>query len=377
MIKLENVTKVYPDGTEAVKELNLEVGEGEFCVLLGPSGCGKTTTMKMINRLIPITEGRIYVNGQDTTALDENELRRSIGYAIQEIGLFPHMTVGQNIATVPRLLKWPKDKCRRRAAELLELVGLTPPDQFIDRFPAELSGGQRQRVGVARCLGADPPILLMDEPFGAIDPITREKLQNEFLKIQQKLKKTIVFVTHDLNEAIKMGDKIALMREGSLVQYDSPAAILSQPNDRFVREFVGADRALKGLRLMRVREVMRTSPPTVRPGDSVEAARKEMDRAKRNWAVVVEEGGKFLGWVNREDLGDGASVEEVMMPPSTTADELTFLNEGLSLMLMTAIGNLAIVDDAGKLKGVLTFDAIRNVLGELYSEGEPAEGVGE
>jgi len=244
VIRLDKVIKVYPDGTEAVKEVSFEVGEGEFCVLLGTSGCGKTTTMKMINRLIPITEGNIYIDGVDNTKMEENELRRNIGYAIQEIGLFPHMTVGQNIETVPVLKGWPKAERKKRAEQLLELVGMDS-DEFIDKYPSELSGGQCQRVGVARALGADPPILLMDEPFGAIDPITRVRLQDEFLKIQQEIKKTIIFVTHDIFEAIKMGDKIALMNEGRLVQYDTPADLLHRPKNEFVENFVGADRAIK------------------------------------------------------------------------------------------------------------------------------------
>lgn len=244
MIRLDNLTKVYPDETEAVKEVSLEVGKGEFCVLLGPSGCGKTTTMKMINCLTPITAGNIYIDEVDNTKIDENELRRNIGYAIQQIGLFPHMTVGQNIETVPVLKGWPKAKRRQRAEELLELVEMDP-GEFIDKYPNELSGGQCQRVGVARALGVDPPILLMDEPFGAIDPITRARLQDEFLKIQQAIKKTIIFVTHDIYEAIKIGDKIALMKEGRLVQYDTPVNLLYRPKNEFVENFVGADRAIK------------------------------------------------------------------------------------------------------------------------------------
>lgn len=244
MIKLDKVTKVYPDGTEAVKNVSFEVSKGEFCILLGTSGCGKTTTMKMINRLIPITSGRIYIDGVDNTKMNENELRRNIGYAIQEIGLFPHMTVGQNIETVPELKGWPKMERRQRAEELLKLVEMDPTE-FIDKYPNELSGGQAQRVGVARALGADPPVLLMDEPFGAIDPITRAGLQDEFLKIQQEIKKTIIFVTHDIFEAIKMGDKIALMNEGRLVQYDTPTNLLHKPSNKFVENFVGADKAIK------------------------------------------------------------------------------------------------------------------------------------
>jgi len=244
VIRLDNVTKVYPDGTEAVKEMSFEVGKGEFCVLLGTSGCGKTTTMKMINRLIPITGGNIYIDGVDNAKMDENELRRNIGYAIQEIGLFPHMTVGQNIETVPVLKGWPKAQRKERVEQLLELVGMAPKE-FIGKYPSELSGGQRQRVGVARALGADPPVLLMDEPFGAIDPITRTKLQDEFLNIQQEIKKTIIFVTHDIFEAIKIGDKIVLMKDGRLVQYDTPTNLLYRPQNKFVENFFGADQAIK------------------------------------------------------------------------------------------------------------------------------------
>jgi len=245
MIKLENVTKVYPDGTEAVKDVSFEVANGEFCVLLGTSGCGKTTTMKLINRLIPLTGGKIYIDGVDNTQMNPNKLRRNIGYAIQEIGLFPHMTVEQNIETVPSLKGWPKAKRRRRAKELLKLVELEPAE-FIGKYPNELSGGQAQRVGVARALGADPPVLLMDEPFGAIDPITRTGLQDEFLKIQRAIKKTIIFVTHDIFEAVKMADRIALMNEGKLVQYDTPENLIHRPRNQFVRDFVGSDKAIKG-----------------------------------------------------------------------------------------------------------------------------------
>ena len=269
MIKLQEVKKIYPDGTKAVKGVTFEVKEGELCVLLGPSGCGKTTTMKMINRLIPITEGDIYIDGTNNKEMDENELRREMGYAIQEIGLFPHMTVEENISTVPKLKKWSAEESEERSRKLLDLMGMDP-DEFIDKYPTELSGGQRQRVGVARSLGADPPIMLMDEPFGAIDPITRDRLQDEFLKIQEEIKKTIVFVTHDINEAIKMGDKVALLKDGELIQYAPPAELLAAPKNRFVRDFVGSDRTLKSLRLMRVEEAMKQSPRVVREDDDDE-----------------------------------------------------------------------------------------------------------
>lgn len=369
MIKLDKVTKVYPDGTEAVKEVSLEVDEGELCVLLGPSGCGKTTTMKMINRLIPITSGKIYINGVDNTKIDETELRRDIGYAIQEIGLFTHMTVGQNIETVPALKGWSKAERRRRAEELLELMRMNP-DEFIDKYPNELSGGQRQRVGVARALGADPPILLMDEPFGAIDPINRVELQSEFLKIQQKIKKTIIFVTHDIYEAIKMGDSIALMKEGRLVQYDTPANLLYRPKDEFVEGFVGADRALKGLQLLRVKEVMTSSPPTVKVEERVEAVRKRMEQEGVDSLAVVENDGKFMGWVGMSDLSKGETVKDIMTPSNTTFTVNTVLNEALSVMLSSGLKALPIVGEDNRLEGVLTFDAIQKTLHEAAQAGE-------
>ncbi len=369
MIKLDTVTKVYPDGTEAVKEMSFEVDKGELCVLLGTSGCGKTTTMKMINLLIPITEGKIYIDGVDNTQMDENELRRNIGYAIQEIGLFPHMTVRQNIETVPVLKGWTKAERSKRAEELLELVGMDS-GEFIDKYPSELSGGQCQRVGVARALGADPSILLMDEPFGAIDPITRVRLQDEFLKIQREIKKTIIFVTHDIYEAIKMGDKIALMNEGRLVQYDTPANLLYKPKNEFVENFVGADRALKGLQLIRVKEIMSSSPPTVKADEKAEAAKGRMEREGIDWLVVVNDDGKFLGWVDQADLEKGEVVREIMKPPGAAATVDTVLNEALSLMLSSKLNTLAIVDGDNRLRGVLSFDAIQKALSEIAQRRE-------
>jgi osmoprotectant transport system ATP-binding protein len=363
MIRLEKVTKIYPDGTEAVREVSFEIDRGELCVLLGPSGCGKTTTMKMINRLIFPTSGRIYIDGTDNSSIDENELRRNIGYAIQEIGLFPHMTIGENIATVPALKGWPKAKRRKRAKELLELLRMTP-DGFIDKYPRELSGGQRQRVGVARAFGGDPPILLMDEPFGAIDPITRVNLQNEFLKIQQELQKTIIFVTHDIHEAIKMGDKIALMKGGRLVQYAPPAELLYGPKDEFVADFVGADRGLKGLQLIRTKEVMWRSPRTAKPDEEVKAVRDRMEREGIDWLAVIDNEGRFTGWVVSSDLERGQKVREIMTTSAISATRNAVLSEALSLMLTSGLNVLAIVDQHDRLEGVLTFQAIQEALRE-------------
>jgi osmoprotectant transport system ATP-binding protein len=256
MIKFRGVSKTYPGSDRpVVNDLSFEILEGEICVLVGPSGCGKTTTMRMVNRLIEPTEGEILIDGEPNTAMSGTQLRRKIGYAIQQIGLFPHRTIAENIATVPNLLNWDKQRIKERVDELLELVGLDT-FEYRDRYPAELSGGQQQRVGVARAMAADPPIMLMDEPFGAVDPITRERLQDEFVSIQQDIKKTIVFVTHDIDEAIKLGDKIAILKQGGfLAQYDTPENILSNPNSEFVASFVGSDRILKRLSLTRVGEM--------------------------------------------------------------------------------------------------------------------------
>ena len=363
MIKLENVTKVYPDGTKAVDNVNLEVNEGEICVFLGPSGCGKTTTMKMINRLIPITSGTILINGRDNKQLKASDLRRDIGYAIQEIGLFTHMTVGQNIETVPVLKGWSKEKRQQRVEELLALVRMDPVD-YMNKYPAELSGGQRQRIGVARALGADPPILLMDEPFGAIDPINRVELQTEFLKIQEEIRKTIIFVTHDIYEAIKMGDRIALMKEGKLVQYDTPTNILYRPKDEFVEGFVGADRALKGLQLLRVKDVMNRDIPTVTLDDNVDTARHHLFETAGDFLAVVDRQRKFIGWIKAVGLEGQRTVKNAMEESSITTSDSAVLNEALSVMLASRFRSLPVIDSAGKLQGILTMDAIQETLHE-------------
>jgi osmoprotectant transport system ATP-binding protein len=302
MIEFREVSKTYP-GTETsvVNDLSFEVLDGEVCVLVGPSGCGKTTTMRMVNRLIEPTEGEILIDGKPNTSMSGTQLRRKIGYAIQQIGLFPHRTIADNIGTVPVLVGWEKSRIKDRVNELLELVGLDP-DDYRDRYPAELSGGQQQRVGVARALAADPPIMLMDEPFGAVDPITRERLQDEFLNIQKDIRKTIVFVTHDIDEAIKMGDKIAILKQGGvLAQYDTPENILSNPNSEFVSSFVGGDRVLKRLSLTRVGE-MDLEPanggtdglPRISDTLTVKDALSELIGSGQSKAVVELEGQKRL-----------------------------------------------------------------------------------
>jgi osmoprotectant transport system ATP-binding protein len=369
MIELKHVSKIYPDGTKAVEDVSFTVEEGELCVLLGPSGCGKTTTMKMINRLIPMTDGRIFLNGADVTQINENELRKEIGYAIQEIGLFPHMTVGENIAVVPELKGWAKEKRRDQARKLLEMVRMAP-DEFVDKYPRELSGGQRQRVGVARALGADPSVLLMDEPFGAIDPITRVDLQNEFLKIQQDIKKTIVFVTHDIYEAIKMGDKIALMNKGRLIQYETPFNVLFHPRDEFVADFVGADRALKGLQLLRTKEVMRKSHPVAKANEKIVDLRKRLEKENVFHEIpVTDENGRFFGWLNLGAL-EGEIVGDALVAKGATASVNTVLDEALSIMLRGRCKALAITDSNNNLQGLLTFEDIQKALAEADERGE-------
>jgi osmoprotectant transport system ATP-binding protein len=304
----DEATKVYP-GREgaAVDHLSLIVPAGEICVLVGPSGGGKTTALKLVNRLIPLTSGYIRIDGKQIGDYDVTELRRSIGYVIQQVGLFPHMTIEGNIGTVPRLLGWDRKRIRERVGELLELVGLDP-DSDRRRFPAELSGGQRQRVGLARALAANPSLMLMDEPFGAIDPIVRARLQDEFLRLQHELRKTVVFVTHDIDEAIKVGDRIAILREGGrLAQYDTPQRILEHPVDDFVADFVGRDRALKALSLRTLGE-LELAPssgdglPRLAAVTNLRVALAVLIAEHREALVVVGADGDALGVVKREDL---------------------------------------------------------------------------
>ena len=313
MITLDGLTKQYPGTAQpAVDHISLTIPKGEVCVLIGPSGCGKTTTMRLINRLIEPSGGTIELQGRDVTHMDAVELRRGIGYVIQQVGLFPHLTIAENIATVPRLLGWDAARTDKRIDELLELVALAPVT-YRDRFPRDLSGGQKQRVGVARALAADPPVMLMDEPFGAIDPITRTRLQDEFLRIQARLKKTVVFVTHDLDEAIRMGDRIAILREGKVVQYDTPEAILARPANAFVEEFVGQDRALKRLSLYTVESRMgpvasvADDAPRLRADTTLRDALSALLGARSELALVLDPSGAALGTLRLEDVHAAAA----------------------------------------------------------------------
>ena len=371
MITLENVTKIFP-GTKipAVDDLSLEVKKGEICVLVGPSGCGKTTTMKMINRLIEPTKGKILVNNDDITSVDPIRLRRGIGYVIQEIGLFPHMTIEDNIATVPKELKWPREKIKERVHELMVLVGLDP-ELHGQRRPSALSGGQRQRVGVARAMAADPPVLLMDEPFGAVDPITRGRLQNEFLRLQERIKKTIVFVTHDIDEAIKMGNKIAAMREGKMVQYADPEELLSTPKDEFVAKLVGRNRSIKRLHLIRAQAALQKSVASVGQGESLERIKHYVADSPMNVVMVLDDQKRLQGVISQQDvqkkslreLGkkDVIASDLCQELPNYASSDAT-LNDVLSVMLNFGEGYVAVVDEKERFQGIITLGDILEVV---------------
>ncbi|GGO21697.1 ABC transporter ATP-binding protein [Microbispora bryophytorum] len=332
MITFEDVTKRYRDGTVAVDGLSLEASTGAITVFVGPSGCGKTTSLRMINRMIDATSGRITLDGQDVREIDPPTLRRGIGYVIQQAGLFPHRKIVDNVATVPYLLGWSKKKARSRAMELLELVGLDPA--LAGRFPFQLSGGQQQRVGVARALAADPPVLLMDEPFSAVDPIVRASLQDELLRLQLELRKTIVFVTHDIDEAVKLGDTVAVMRVGGrLAQMAGPATLLTEPADDFVREFLGRDRGIRRLSFISAKE-MRLSPS---PSD-----------------LVIDEDGRALGW----RTADGLAAYGTFNP------ETDSLRVALDAALLSPNGTAVAVDEEGRVRGVAGRDSIDKLLGE-------------
>ncbi|MEE8412918.1 MAG: ABC transporter ATP-binding protein [Dehalococcoidales bacterium] len=360
MIRLEQITKRYGD-TLAVDQLSLEINEGEVCVLIGPSGCGKTTTLRMINRLIEPTAGQIFINGQDTSRIKVEKLRLSMGYAIQSVGLFPHMTVGENISVVPHLLHWEKDRIAARVIELLKLVGLKA-EEYTGKYPGQLSGGEAQRIGVARALAVDPPILLMDEPFGAVDPLTRQRLQSQLVRIQQEIKKTIIMVTHDLDEAIRMADRIAIMESGRLVQYDTPEAILSAPINRFVRNFIGADRALKRISRISIQKY-------IRPAEFINintSPNQVMAEAKKyRWLWVIDDNRQLIGWVDRDSLPGAASIEEVMNREEageiSLMDNAT-LRDALSQMLGLGFKYIPVIDDANQIIGELALEDIEEAM---------------
>ncbi len=369
MIELQRVTKIYPGSDHpAVDGVTLTIPDGEICIFIGPSGCGKTTLMRMINRLLPITSGKILVGGKDIHSMDPIHLRRGIGYVIQQIGLFPNMTVRDNIAVVPKLLGWSQKRIDDRVDELLTLVNL-PPDMFRFRFPRELSGGQAQRVGVARAMAADPPYMLMDEPFGAIDPINRAVLQDEFLKIQEKLKKTIIFVTHDIDEAIKMGDRICLLRDGRLEQYGTPDELLTQPKNDFVKSFVGADRALKRLNLLNVTDAMLPDPIHCHVNDQAADVHRYMAQENLSYLLVVDDHKVLKGYVSHRDVTEfNGPVGKLVRPMTLTVTPDRNLKDALSKMLQYDLGILCVVDDRGRLQGVLNSRTLLKTVGDTYDD---------
>jgi osmoprotectant transport system ATP-binding protein len=373
-VEFRSATKRYAGASvPAVDALSVDVPAGDICVLVGPSGCGKTTALRMVNRMVEITEGDIVIGGRSVRERSPAELRREIGYVIQQIGLFPHLTVADNIATVPRLLGWDRERIDARVAELLGVIGIDPA--IAGRFPSQLSGGQQQRVGVARALAVNPGLMLMDEPFGAVDPINRERLQNEFLRLQAELRKTILFVTHDIDEAIKMGDRIAILREGGhLAQYATPAELLMAPADNFVEDFVGADRALKRLSLMRVADIDLWRAPLAFVGQSSVEVRAKLDGAEVPHVLVIDSERRPIGWMSDADL----AAETVPARPDTSPDPFVELDDvmrdALSDLLQAETRYAPVVDAEGRIAGVLSVEIISEFLtsDEALTEEHPA-----
>jgi osmoprotectant transport system ATP-binding protein len=361
-VSYRDVTKRYPgQTTPAISNLSLEVPAGDICVLVGPSGCGKTTAMRMVNQTVEITEGDILIGDTSVRDRDPTELRREMGYVIQQTGLFPHRTIADNIATVPSLLGWDRDRTRKRVDELFEVIGLDPA--LGDRFPSQLSGGQQQRIGVARALAADPPVMLMDEPFGAIDPINRERLQNEFLRLQAEIQKTVLFVTHDIDEAIKMGDRIAILKQGGhLAQYATPAELLMAPADDFVEDFVGADRALKRLALMRVRDINLWEAPLAFVGQSTAEVRSKLEGAEVPHALVVDAERRPLGWLSDADLRGDTVPQKPDSGPEPLLDLDDVMRDALADLLQTETQYAPVTDAQGRIAGVLSVEIISEFL---------------
>jgi osmoprotectant transport system ATP-binding protein len=372
VVRFENVSKVYPGGTRAALNLNLHIERGEFVCLIGPSGCGKTTTMKMINRLHEPTSGKIFVGGKDIMHMDAVELRRSIGYVIQQIGLFPHMTIAQNVDLVPKLLGWDAARRTARVDELMPLVGLDP-ELFRDRYPKELSGGQQQRVGVIRALAAEPDLILMDEPFGALDPITREALQDELKRLHAKLKKTVVFVTHDMDEALKLADRIVVMKEGCIHQVATPEELLRNPKDEFVAQFVGRDRLAAAPELLGVSEVMIRRPVTVDPAHGLAEAVLTMKKRRVNSLLVTDEHDRLLGLVTAKDLEQlrRGTVADVMRTDMPVISPEAHVQEAFQQMFLEHLDFLPVVDGQGTLVGLVTNTTLVDALSQaLWSDGE-------
>jgi osmoprotectant transport system ATP-binding protein len=348
-VEFRHVSKQYgPQG--AVVDLSLLVPAGEICVLVGPSGCGKTTSLKMVNRLVEPSSGQVLIDSEDVMKVEVTALRRRIGYVIQQIGLFPHQTVSENIGTVPRLLGWPRDTTEKRVEELLDLIGLDPA-RVRNRYPSQLSGGERQRVGVARAMAAEPPVMLMDEPFGAVDPIVRERLQNEFLRLHRNLGTTVLFVTHDIDEAIKMGTRVAVMQQGGhLAQYAPPTELLAHPSNDFVSRFVGADRGLKRLSLLRVADIAPSDADVAHIGDSIES--------HAGWVLLLDRADRPLGWLRADRLNSAPLNADDVDASSPLVHLETTLRDALSMLLASTVQTAVVVDERGRYSGVVTLDAL-------------------
>jgi osmoprotectant transport system ATP-binding protein len=374
-VRFENATKRYGDSAiAAVDRLSLEVPAGEVCVLVGPSGCGKTTAMRLVNRTVELSEGDVTIGGESVRERDPARLRREIGYVIQEVGLFPHRTIAQNIGTVPQLLGWKKNRTAARTRELMQLIGLDP--ELGERYPAQLSGGQQQRVGVARALAADPPVMLMDEPFGAIDPINRERLQNEFLRLQAEIRKTVLFVTHDIDEAIKMGDRIAVMRKGGhLAQFATPAELLMAPADEFVEDFVGADRALKRLALMRVADIDLWEAPLAHVGQASAEVRAKLRGAEVPYPLLVDSERRPLGWLSERDLALETVPAQPDGPLGPLLDRDDVMRDALADLLRGGAQYAAVADRQGRIAGVLSVEIISEFLASPKAKTEEHSAV--
>jgi osmoprotectant transport system ATP-binding protein len=373
MIKFENVTKTYDGGFQAVKTVDFEIHEGELLVLIGPSGSGKSTTMKMINRIIPHTSGTISINGKDVKSYDAAELRRNIGYVIQQVGLFPHYTIEKNIAVVPQLKGWNEKDIKSRVTELLVLVGLDP-EIHATRYPKELSGGQQQRVGIARALAADPDIILMDEPFSALDPLTREQLQAELITLHKKLKKTIVFVTHDMDEALKMGDRIAIMKDGSLLQLDTPEKILHEPAHGFVEEFIGKHRIIQNPELMPVTEIMSELIVTSLPHRSPERAISLIRQRKITHLIIADDDKQILGIVSAYDLikefNNIKTVDEIMLPADPVLLDSATAKDAIIMIDEAPHGMIPVVDENRKIVGLVTRGSLLSAMSSPWTDTE-------
>ncbi|WP_252501781.1 betaine/proline/choline family ABC transporter ATP-binding protein [Sporosarcina sp. Marseille-Q4943] len=371
MLKFENVSKVYEDGFKAVDSVSFEIPKGELLVLIGPSGSGKSTTMKMINRMEPHTSGKISINGKDNKSYVASDLRRGIGYVIQQIGLFPHYTIEKNISIVPELNGWSADKIKPRVNELLEMVGLDPKI-YANRYPKELSGGQQQRVGIARALASDPEIILMDEPFSALDPITREQLQGELISLQKKLNKTIIFVTHDMDEALKMGDRIAIMKDGKLLQLDTPEKLLHEPAHGFVEEFIGKHRIIQNPELMPVLDIMSESVVTSLPQSSPEKAISLIRQRKITDLIIVDDSKSLLGIVSAYDViksvNNIRTIEELMQPVGHFLQDTASAKDAIIMMDESPFGLIPIVDEKHKVVGLVTRGSLLSALSSQWTE---------